>query len=218
MSAKSVVVFGLGKFGRSLAAELDRNGAEVLAVDIDKEVAQSFSTEYPNIEIKICDVNDSSVLGSLGISNMDAAVIAITGNLDSSIIATMYAKEAGVPMIFAKAKDDTHSRILNKLGADRVIIPEKTTGIHAAQQILTDNVLDYIELSKEVRMVEISPRNEWIGKTIKELNLRKKEHINIIAIRTPNNLCVDIDPETMMTKDSSLLVIVEEKYLGHLLR
>jgi len=218
MSAKSVIVIGLGKFGASVAAELDRNGAEVLAIDVNEEATQSFANEHSNIEIKQCDIRDNAALANLGISNMDAAVIAITGNMDASIIATMYTKEQGVPYIVAKAKDETHSKILKKLGADKVIIPEHTTGIHAAQQILTGHIIDYIELSKEVRMIEIPPRKEWTQKSLKELNLRKKENINIIAIRNGSNLSVNVDPDTIITNDCSLLVTVEKKYLGHLLR
>lgn len=218
MKTKSVIVFGLGKFGSSVAAELDRKGAEVLAIDTDHESAQSFAHDHPNIEIKECDIRDNAVLETLGISNMDAVVIAITGNIDASIITTMYAKEAGVPFIFAKAKDETHSRILKKLGADRVIIPEQSTGIHAAHQILTANVLDFVELSTEIRMIEIEPRPEWIGKNLKDLNLRKNERINVIAIRTRSELIVNVDPEMIISKDYTVLVTVADKDVSHLLR
>lgn len=211
---KSFVVFGLGKFGKSIAMELSAAGADVLAVDTDKEKVHELS-DIVTCAVK-ADVCDTETMKSLGISNMDAAVIAITKSLDASIMATIFAKDAGVPYIFAKSKDSTHTKILEKVGADKVIIPEHESGIRVARQLLSRNVLDFVELSESIRLVEIAIRPEWANHTLRELNLRKKENINVIAIRRNHEIMVNIDPDEVLSHDITLLVTVDKKDLEHL--
>ncbi len=132
---KSFAVLGLGKFGMSVARELSREGSEVLAVDIDREMVHEVADD---VTCAICaDVRDTDTLETLGLSNMDGVIIAITGDLNASVMATLFAKEAGVPFILAKAEDDVHTKILKKIGADKVIIPERESGIRTAREIVS---------------------------------------------------------------------------------
>lgn len=211
---KSIVVFGLGRFGKSIAIELANAGADVLAIDSDKERVHEVA-DIVTCAIK-ADACDSETLLSLGISNMDAAIIAITESLDASIMATIFAKDAGVPYVFAKAKDATHMKILNKVGADKVIIPEHESGIRVARQILTGNILDFVELSERIRMVEIAMRPEWTGKSLRQLNLRQTEQINVVAIRQNEEVRVILDPDEPLTPGTTLLIIVDKKDLARL--
>ena len=142
---------------------------------------------------------------------MDAAVIAITQSLDASIMATIFCKDAGVPYIFAKAKDTIHTKILYKVGADKVVIPEHESGIRAARQLLTGNILDFVELSDTIRMIEITIRPEWVGQTLRELNLRQKENINVVAIRSHGEIIVNPNPDHALEADITLLIIVNQK-------
>lgn len=215
MIKKSVVVFGLGKFGQSVAIELANAGADVLAIDKQE------SRTHDVADLVTCavsgDVCDPDTLDNLGISNMDTAIVAITGSVEASIMATLYAKEAGVAEIFAKAKDGTHEKILRKVGADKVIIPEHEAGVRIARQVLTGNVLDFVELSKRIRMVEITVRPEWIGHSLIELDLRRKERINIVAIREEEKFYINIDPKMVLSKEMTLLITIDKKDLAHLL-
>jgi len=211
---KSIVVFGLGRFGNSVATELSNAGADVLAVDNDKERVNALAD---TVTCAVCaDVCDTETMRTLGISNMDAAVIAITHSLDASIIATIFCKEAGVPFVFAKSKDPTHTKILQKVGADKITVPEHDAGIRLARQILTGNILDFIEISKNIRMVEIAMRPSWANHTLRELNLRQEENINVIAVRDGEELLVNTDPDRILQKDNSLLIIVDQKDLRRL--
>lgn len=212
---KSFAVLGLGKFGRSVAVELANAGADVLAVDIDKERVHALA------DIVTCavavDITDTEAMESLGLSNMDAVVVAITGSLDISILATIFAKESGVPYIIAKSRDNTHTKILQKVGADKIIIPERESGIRIARHLTTGNILEFVELSETIRMIEINIRPEWAGHTLRELNLREKEHINVIAIRENNNLCVNPNPDKELSTNLSMLITIEYKYIHRLL-
>lgn len=208
MAKKSYAVIGLGKFGQSVAEELSRAGADVLALDKNEEQVHKVA-EFVTYAVK-ADIRDSEKIQSLGLSNMDAVVIAITGDLNASILATILVKEAGVPFVVAKAKDEIHTRILEKVGADKVIIPEKSSGIRTARSILAGQFIDFIELSERIRMVELPIKPEWVGKSLRELNLRKKMRINVVGIRKDSEVEVNLDPDTLLTDDISLLVIVDK--------
>lgn len=213
---KSFVVFGLGKFGNSIATELSNAGADVLAIDLNKERVQALSDV---VTYAVCaDIRDSEAMSTLGISNMDAAVVAITNSIDASILATIFCKENGVPSIYAKSKDDIHTKILKKVGADKVVTPEHESGVRVARHLMTGNILDFVEISKNIRMVEIAVRPEWANHTLRELNLRQKENINVIAVRQGENLLVNISPDEVITAESTLLIIVDQKDLKKLLK
>lgn len=208
MSKKSYAVIGLGKFGRSVAEELSRAGADVLVVDINEDMVHRVS-DVVTYAVK-ADVRDIETMQSLGLGNMDAVVIAITGDLNASVLGTILAKEAGVPFVVAKSQDEIHTRILEKVGADKVIIPEKASGLRTARSILSGKFIDFIELSDRVRMVEIPIKEEWIGKSLRELDLRQKKNINVIGIRKNSEVVVNLDPNMPLPSDISLFIIVDK--------
>ncbi len=212
---KSIAVLGLGKFGESVARELTEAGCEVLAVDNNRERVQNIS-DIVTYAVT-ADVCNSETMKTLGISNMDAVVVAITHNLNASILATIFAKDSGVPFVIAKSTDETHTKILEKVGADKIIIPEHESGIRIARHLVSSNVLDFFELSKSIRMVEIAIKSQWIGISLRELNLRKKHNINVIAIRKNDEIIVNPDPDQPLDDNITMLIIVNEKELSKLL-
>lgn len=212
---QSFIVFGLGKFGESIATELSLAGADVLAVDIDKERVHKISTTVT--KAVVANVCDGEAMQSLGISNMDVAIIAITSQLDASVLATIFCKEAGVPFICAKSKDSIHSRILEKVGADKIIIPEQESGIRIARHLLTGNIIDIVEISETIRMAEIAMPQEWAGHTLRKLDLRNKNNINVIALRQNGEIIVTPDPDLPLQETMSLLIIADQNALGKVL-
>ncbi len=211
---QSFVIFGLGKFGESIAKELSLAGAYVLAVDSNKDRVHELSDIVT--QAVSADVRDAEAMHALGISNMDVAIIAITGHLDASILATIHCKDSGVPFICAKAKDAVHTRILEKVGADKVIIPEQESGIRIARHLLTGNIIDIVEISETIRMVEIAMRPEWVGHTLRELNLRNEANVNVIALRQDKEIIVTPDPDLPFSEQMTLLIIVDQNALGRL--
>ena len=178
---KSYIVIGLGLFGSSLAKNLCRLGAEVLAMDVHSELVQQIANEVTHAVVG--DGQDKEVLKALGVRNFDCAIIAIGEDLAASVLTTMNLKELGVPYIFCKARNETHRKVLEKLGVDRVVIPEQEHAQRLARTLTSNNVLDYIELSDDHGILELPAPESWIGKTLKELNVRASLGINIIAVQ-----------------------------------
>ncbi len=208
---KSFAVLGIGKYGMSVARELSRAGAEVLAIDNDKERVNEIADE---VTCAMCaDVCDTDTMETLGLSNMDGVIVAITGNLNASIMATITAKEAGVPFVLAKAEDEIHTKVLKKVGADKVIIPERESGIRTARNIISQNIVDFIELSKDICVIEQEVEKEWVGKTLRELDLRQKRKMNIIALRKEEEVIVNVSPDIPMKQGMRLIVIMDRKDL-----
>ena len=215
MNKKSYAILGLGKFGRTIAIELSRSGADVLAVDINESLVREIAP-YVTHAVK-ADICDQNAIEALGLSNMDVVVVAASGRLDASVTATIFAKEAGVPFIIAKAQDDVQSRILKKIGADRVLIPEHESGVRVAHSIFSDNFIDFIELSDRIRMIETAINPEWVGKSLTELNIRKRYHINVIAIRVNGRLDTNIDPQRPLPAGCSVLLIADRNEISKLI-
>lgn len=202
---QSYAVFGLGRYGKAVAKELVEDGAEVLAVDINEEVVNEASTVIPYC--KCADVTDPEVIKQLGISNMDVVVISMAGDLEASVMATMLCKEAGVKTVIVKCSNEMNGKIMTKVGADQVVIPESESGIRLAKNLLSSGFVDIIELSKDVSMVELSVRPEWEGKTLIELSLRKKYGINVVAITKGKEVTTNINPEEPLHPEMKLIVI-----------
>lgn len=177
---KSYIVVGLGRFGSSLARQLCKLGAEVLAMDVRSDLVQQVANDVTHAVVG--DAQDLEVLRALGARDFDCAIIAIGDDLAASVLAAMNLKELGVPYIICKAHDNTHRRVLEKLGVDRVIIPEQEHAERLARSLNSHNVLDYIELSEDYGILEVPAPKNWVGKTLKELNVRAKLGINIIAV------------------------------------
>ncbi len=211
---QTYAVLGLGRYGRAVAKELVNNGEEVLAVDIDENLVNMVSTELPIC--KCADVTDAEALKQLGIKNIDTVIVSMANNLEASVLAVMLCKEAGVKTVIAKCAEEMHRRILSKVGADKVVFPESESGTRLAKNLLSSGFMDIIALSKDVSMVELPVRTEWEGKTLLELNLRKKYSINVVAICQENNICINIDPAMPLQKDMKLIVIANPTKMSKL--
>ena len=211
---KAYAVFGLGRYGMAVATELAKGGAEVLAVDIHQEKVNDAADKIALC--KCADVTDENVLRQLGISNFDTVIVAMAGKLEASVMATMLLKQEGVPNVIVKCADEMHRKILSKIGADIVLLPEVELGTRLAKNLLSSGFIDVMELSKNVSMIELDVRKEWEGKNLIELNLRKKYSINIVAIRKNNEVIVDINPETPLDSKMKLIVIANPEKLAKL--
>lgn len=211
---RSYAVFGLGRYGMAVAKELVSNGAEVLAVDTDEELVNAASAEIPYC--KCADITEAEVIRQLGIANIDVVIIAMASNLKASVMATMLCKEIGVKTVIAKCATDLDRKILSKVGADRVVFPESESGIRLAKNLISSGFMDIMELSKDVSMVEVTVRPEWVGKTLMELNLRKKYSINVVAVIEDKNVRVNIDPEMPLQPSMKMIVIADTAKLGKL--
>lgn len=211
---QSYAVFGLGRYGIAVAKELVENGAEVLAVDIDEEIVNDLIDEIPYC--KCADVTDEDVIKQLGIANIDVVIITMATNLEASVMATMLCKEIGVKTVIAKCSSEMNYKILNKVGADYVVFPERESGIRLAKNLLSSGFIDIIELSKDVSMIELDVKDEWIGKNLLELNLRQKYSINVVAILQNDNVNVNIDPKQPLEKSMKLIVIANASKLNKL--
>lgn len=211
---QSFAVFGLGRYGTALAKELVQSGADVLAVDSDKDIVNSVVQDIPLS--KCADVTDPEVIKQLGISNVDVVVIAMATNLEASVMAVMLCKEAGVKTVIAKCSCEMNCKILSKVGADRVVFPESESGIRLAKNLLSSGFMDIVELSKDVSMLELDVKSEWEGKSLIELNLRRKYSINVVAVVKEKEICVNIDPEKPLEKSMKLIVIANKVKLNKL--
>ena len=178
---KSYVVVGMGRFGTEAAKQLFSLGCEVLAIDNGSDVIQQIANDVTHAVV--ADARDKEVLRSLGVADFDCAIVAIGDSLTDSVLATMNLLELGVPHLVCKAYDETHSQILKKLGAHQVLIPEKEQAARLARSLSNPNVLDYIELSNDHGIIEVPAPKTWRGKTLKDLNVRAKLGVNIIAVR-----------------------------------
>lgn len=185
---KSYVVVGLGRFGTEAAKRLCELGGEVLAIDCKSELVQHISSFVT--QAVVGDARDKGVLKALGVENFDCAIVAIGDSLGDSVLATMNLKELGVPYVVCKAYDDTHRQVLLKLGANKVLIPEQEQASRLARSLSSANVLDYIELSDAYGIMEVPAPTSWIGKSLKDLNVRAKLGVNIIAIKQGDNINV----------------------------
>lgn len=202
---KSYAVIGLGRFGSAVAKELSKSGADVLAIDINEENVRAVA-EFVTHAVK-ADVTDAETVEALGLGNMDTVVVAVGRSMDASILATISAKEQGVPYVIAKAQDEMHAKILHKVGADRVIIPEKETGIRIAKNLTNGNFLDFFELSDRISMVEIPVQPEWVGKNLRQLDFRREHKVNVIAYEAAGKeLIVNIPPDMPLEKGTIWIV------------
>lgn len=205
MAKKEFAVFGLGEFGSSIAIALEENGCQVMAIDRDEEKVQALS-EYVT-HAACANVADQAVVKSLGVQNMDGVIVGIGEDMESSIMATICAKECGVPYVLAKANSDIHATVLKKVGADQVIFPEKATGVRLGRNLASGNFIDTIELSKKFSMVEIEVPKKWIGKNIRQLSLRSKG-INIIAKKGDmEDIVLIVDPDKIIQGDETFIII-----------
>ena len=208
---KTYAVFGLGRYGIAVARELVSNGVEVIAVDSDEKIVNVAAMELPIC--KCADVTDPEVIRQLGISNVDVVIIAMANNLEASVMAVTLCKEIGVKTVIAKSANEMHQKILTRVGADKVVFPENESGIRLAKNLLSSGFVDMVSLAKNVSMIELDMKPDWVGKNLIELNLRKKYSINVVAVRKGDMVSVDIDPHEQLAEADKLIVIANTEKL-----
>ena len=208
---KSYIVIGLGLFGAEVARKLCALGCEVLAMDVRSDLVQQVSGDVTHAVVG--DGQDKEVLRALGAGNFDCAIIAIGDDLAASVLTTMNLSELGVPYIVCKAHDETHRRVLEKLGVDRVVIPEYEFGAKLARSLSSHNVLDYIELSEDYGILEVPAPKSWVGKTILELNVRAKLGVNIIAVKNGEKTNVSPSANYQIMAGDIMVVLGDNKAL-----
>lgn len=216
MKKKSYAVFGLGRYGMAVAKELVENGMDVLAVDASEKIVNDAAGILP--VCKCADITDIEVFSRLGISNMDVVVVAMASNLEASIIAVTLCKEAGIQRVIAKCSSEMQQRILKRSGADQVVFPEQESGVHLAKTLLQTGLVDMLALSKDVSIVEMSVKSEWVGKTLIQLDLRRKHGINVIAVKEKESVDVNVNPELPLTQEMTLIVLADMKRIRNVKR
>lgn len=214
MQKKTYAVLGLGRYGTAVAKELVKNGADVIAVDKNEQIAQDSSVYLPIC--KCADITDPEVISELGISNADVVIVAMASSLEGSILAITLCKEAGVKTVIAKCANETHRKILKRVGADTVVFPENESGTRLAKNLLTSGFTDILTLSDDLSLVELAARDEWVGKSLKELNLRKKYTVNVVAFRKNGKITAPVNPEELLDKDTEIIAIVNTAKLSKL--
>lgn len=203
---KTFLVVGLGRFGTAVARTLRELGNEVMVIDENSEQVQKLSNHVTYAVVG--DARDEEVLESLGVRNFDCAVVAIGDNFAANILITLNLKSLGVPQIICKAKDDQQRRALEKIGADRVLIPERELGVKLAQSLTSTSILDYIELSRECGIAEIKTPASWVGKNLRDINVRAKYGVTVIALRHENGeLSVSFSPDELLRQEDILVIL-----------
>ncbi|TLS37705.1 potassium channel family protein [Pseudalkalibacillus caeni] len=213
---KQFAVIGLGRFGGSICRALSQQGMEVLAIDLDEDRVNEFASIATHAVI--ADTTDETVLKNLGIRNFDHVIVAIGDNLQASILTTLMLKELGVKHITVKAQNDYHEKVLNKIGADKVVHPERDMGLRIAHNIVSNSVLDYLELSDEHSIVELMANSKMGGKTLAELDVRAKYGANIVAIKQGEDIIVSPMASQQINKGDILIVIGSDKDINRLER
>lgn len=202
---KSVVVIGAGRFGGAIARELSELGYEVMVIDKNEGKVQMMA-KYVTHAV-MADATDEAVLRNLGVRNFETAIVAIGEDLGASVLTTMLLSNLGISYIVAKATNRNQAKILEKVGASRIVFPEKDMGIRVAQSLARANLLDYIELSPDYSIVEIEVPQKWVGKSIQELDVRAKHGVNIVAIKRGSDIRVSPEPEYIFESKDFPIVI-----------
>lgn len=211
---KQYVVIGLGRFGRSLAVQLEANGCMVLAIDKDEKNVYSIS-DY--VTHAVCmDITDEEAVKDLGLKDFDGVIVSIGHDLNAAIFAVILAKEQGVEKVIAQAYDDISGKVLSKVGADEIIYPEREMGCHLARNLVFDSFLDSVELMADYSIAEIPVPVSWIGKNLIELDLRKKYRINIIAIKRSSDLEISPSADRKLFAEDVLVVLGKNEVLQKL--
>lgn len=202
---KTFVVIGLGRFGSAVATELCSLGHEVLAIDADSERVQKMAEQVTHAAAG--DAKDPAVLRALGVRNFDCAIVAAGSDVGDSALITLNLKEAGVKQVVCKAQSHVHRKVLEKIGADQVVFPEKEMALHLAQSLSNEEILNYIELSGEYSILERMVPDSWQGKSLSELNIRAKHHLTVIAIRRGKELIISPGADARFRAGDSMLVL-----------
>ena len=202
---KQFAVFGLGSFGKSVALTLESFGCDVIVVDNSYEKVQEISDSVA-YAIR-ADVSDPDAMKELGGRNLDAAIVAISEDMEAGIMATIISKEMGIPYVLAKAKNDLQGTILKKVGADEVVFPERDMGCRVAKNLVSAAFTDWIELSPEYSLTEKLIPKQWVGKSLVELKIREKYGMNVVGIMKDGHVDVTFNPRNPLPEDCILIII-----------
>lgn len=208
---KQYAVFGLGSFGHSVALTLENLGCDVVVVDNSMEKIQEIADKVSYA--MRANVEEPEVMESLGARNLDGAIIAISENMEASIMATILAKEIGIPYVLAKAQNELHATILKKVGADAIVYPEREMGGRIAKSLVSTNFADWIELSTDYSLVETEMPESWAGKSLVELNVREKYGINVVGVVQEDHVEINVDPMTPLPAKAIIILIGSNKAL-----
>lgn len=210
----SYVIIGCGRFGSSVAKTLYGLGHDVLAIDSNMDIIQDISDNVT--QAVQADATEEATLKSLGIRNYDVAIISIASNLQASIMTTIIVKELGVNYVVCKAKDELQAKVLYKVGADRVVFPERDMGVRLAHNLVSKNILEFIELDPKYSIIEVMAPSKWYGKNLLDLNFRAKYGINVVAIKRGDDVNISPCSEDVINAKDILVVIGEIKKLNKL--
>ena len=202
---KQFIIIGIGKFGESIATNLYKMGHDVLAVDIDEERVQYIANKVTHAVQ--ADATEEGTLEALGVKHFDGAMVTIGESVQASILITMLCKELGIRHVLAKAQNELHAKVLYKIGADRVVFPERDMGLRVAHSLVSTSFLDYIELTPDYSIVELKAAKDWQGKSLKDLNIRAKYGINIMAIKQDDKVVVSPAADDVIQRDDVFVVI-----------
>lgn len=208
-------VAGLGRFGKSVALTLDKMGHDVMAMDKDEEVVQDLSDRLGYV---VCaDASDEKNLLAIGAGNADTAVVAI-GDLSASLLTTLLLKDMGVPRIVVKAIDELHGKMVSKIGADQVIYSEKEMGARVAHNLVSPGIVDYIEMNNDITILSVKVPEEWLNKSIIELDVRRKYNITIVAIRRGEENFINPRPDMRMLEGDMLIILGDTESVTEITR
>ncbi len=211
MKTKSILLIGLGRFGQHIAVELNKLGHEVMAVDVNEDRINEVMSIVTNGQIG--DSSNPAFLKSLGVSDYDVCIVTIGSDFQNSLETTSLLKELGAKKVVSRAENDTQAKFLLRNGADDVVYPERQLARWIAMRFSGDHIFDYVELDSSHVILEVSIPKSWIGKTIAEIDIRRKYNINILAIKWNGELSVAVTPDTRLTENKTLLVLGEIKTL-----
>lgn len=210
---KNYVIIGLGRFGTAVAGKLQELGNEVMVIDESQAQVQKMADTVTHAVV--ADARDEDVLRNLGVGSFDCAVVAIGGDLAASILITLNLKALGVPTVICKAQNEQQKQALEKLGADRVLIPEREMGLKLAQNLTSSGILDYVELSSGSGMAELRTPKSWTGKSLMELDIRKKYGVTVAALRKADgDLTVFVDAKYPLQVTDELIIVGSNENLA----
>lgn len=206
---KQFVVIGLGRFGSSISKTLYNLGYDVLGIDSNEEIVQSMADSITHAVQ--ADATDENTLKALGVRNFDVGIVSIGQDIQASILVTLILKELGIKFVVAKAQSELHGKVLYKIGADRVVFPERDMGIRVAHNLVSSNILDYIELSPDFSIVEIGAIPNWFDKSLRELDMRGKHGLNVMAIKRNDEVIVSPKADDVILEGDILVVVGQNK-------
>ena len=206
---KNILLIGLGRFGKHIAMQLNEIGHEIMAVDINEERVNRILPFVTNAQIG--DSTDASFLESLGIGNFDICFVTIGGSFQNSLETTSLLKELGANLVISRAERDVQEKFLLRNGADRVVYPEKQVAKWSSIRYADDHILDYMEVDASHAIFEVAIPDEWIGRSVGELDIRRRYNINILAVKKEREVSVTISVDTVLEADSTLLVLGDYK-------